>query len=157
MIGRTNHHQFILAACQRGQIGLCDGASIQADIERMITHFRRHGFRFGNGQPRLHLRKTLLEFPQDARQQVFGNGGGGTIIKGPVTCPVSSPTRASNLGGQVQNPLSVAQHQITYGRHRNFAVATLEQAGIEMLFQLLDLKGHCRLGHIKDIRGFGES
>jgi hypothetical protein len=26
-----------------------------------------------------------------------------------------------------------------------------------MLLQLLDLKGHRRLGHIKDIRGFGEA
>jgi hypothetical protein len=33
---------------------------------------------------------------------------------------------------------------------------TLEQAGIEMLFQLLDLKGHRRLSHEQQFSGFGE-
>jgi hypothetical protein len=35
-------------------------------------------------------------------------------------------------------------------------MATIEQPGIEMLFQLLDLKGHRRLGHEQDLGRLGK-
>jgi len=35
-------------------------------------------------------------------------------------------------------------------------VAAVEQAGVEVLFQLLDLEGDGRLGHVEVFRGTGE-
>ena len=75
MIGCANHHQFVLATGQGAQIGVVRGRFDQADVERMVGHLGRHGFRVGHGKPCLNLRKAFLEFTQNARQQILGNRG----------------------------------------------------------------------------------
>src|SRR5690606_37529095 len=55
-----------------------------------------------------------------------------------------------------EDTLGIGEDDLAGGRERDTAVAAIEQAGVVLLFQLLDLEGHRRLRHEKVFRGPGE-
>ncbi len=75
---------------------------------------------------------------------------------GPPIWPVISASRTSSSARQVEYPLGVFEDQFPGRRQRNLAVAAIEQPGVEVLLQLLDLKGHRGLRHEQHLGRLGE-
>jgi len=84
---------------------------------------------------------------EDARQHEFGDRGRRADQQ--RTADLARHLRQADvhLGRQAEDALGIGQHQFAGGGQGDAAVAAVEQAGVEMLLQLLDLEGHGRLGH----------
>ena len=129
----------------------------QADIEGMIGNFGLDGFRICHRQPRLNLGIARLEIPQHARQHVFRNGRTGADQQSAPDFPGHFGQPGFHFRGQVQNPLGIPHRQVASQGEGDLAVAALEQSGIEVLLELLDLKSHRRLRHEQYLRRLGET
>jgi hypothetical protein len=57
---------------------------------------------------------------------------------------------------QPEDALGVGHDHVASRGERHATVAPVEQAGVELFFQLLDLEGHGRLGHEQRLSGTGE-
>lgn len=108
-------------------------------------------------EPRLDLGVARLEVPQHARQHVFRNGRAGADQQRTADLPCHLRQPGFHFRGQVQDTLGILHRQPAGRRQRDLAVAAFEQAGIKMLFQLLDLESHRRLSHEENFGRFGEA
>ena len=82
--------------------------------------------------------------------------------------PLFNRVRAADRAGELAHPLvelsreaeyalRVIEHELARRRQRDLAVAALEKARAEMLFELLDLERHRRLRHEKLLGRLGEA
>ena len=58
---------------------------------------------------------------------------------------------ATSLLTLAQDPLGIAQQQMTCFCELRFTTATIEQRHVQLLFKVLDLQAHRRLGDIKAV------
>jgi hypothetical protein len=105
---------------------------------------------------RMHLRIGRLELAEDAREDEFGDRRARAEQQRPADRAVQLCDARLHLLRQSEYALGIAHHQPSRRGQRDLAVAALEQARVELLFELLHLEGHGRLCHEQLIGGLGE-
>lgn len=148
--------QFVFAADLRLQIRLVRRRLDETDVDRMFGDTCLDRLGIGDDQPRPHVRIFRLEFPEDPRQQEFGDRGRGTDQE-------RAGDLAGHLGhahvhflGKTQDLLGILEHQLAGRCQGNPPMPTIEEPGVEMLLELLDLERHCRLRHEQYLGSLGK-
>ena len=104
-----------------------------------------------------HLRITVLEVPQQGRKHVLGDRGAGAYDQSAADLSGHLLDRVLHLGIELENLVRVSVHQHPGFGESDPVMGAVEQAGIEVLFQLAHLKGHRRLGHVQGLGGLGKA
>jgi hypothetical protein len=113
------------------------------------------GRRVGHEQTDPHLRIKRIEFSQNARQDEISNGRTGTHEQRTAHFTGHLADAGFHFIGQGEDFFGIRKNPLTRWRQRNIAVSPLEQPGVELLFQLLDLESNRRLRHEQRMQPFG--
>jgi hypothetical protein len=156
MAGRAHDLQFVVATAFALQAGHAHRRLNQANIERMCGDGVADHVRIADRQPDAHLRITHIEFAEDRRQHELGNRRAGSNEQAAAHLPGHFGDTNIQFGGQPEDALGVVEDQIARRSQRDAPPTAIEEAGIEALFKLLDLKGHGRLRHVQRFTRLGE-
>ena len=152
-VGRAaDHHQLFLRGDSGFDSGVFGGNFDEADV-----HFPGDDAFFDDpgvaqDDPRQHARVAALEAFQDRRQPVACDGRDAADIELPGEFVRQFGHACVQLVRQVEDLLGVGQHQFAGACQGDLAVAAIEQADVQVIFQLLDLKRDRGLGHVKVFR-----
>jgi hypothetical protein len=109
-----------------------------------------------DGQARPNLRITHVEFAEDRRQHELGNRRARPDQQAAAHLPGHFGDADIEFARQPEDALGVVEHQFAGRRQRDSPATAVEKARIEALFELFDLKGHGRLGHVQRLAGLGK-
>ena len=128
----------------------------EAHVEVAVHHPVLDQLGVAHRNPRHHPRVAPLEAFDQPGQPVGADGGADAQLQHPRQLVGELGDAQLHLFGQPEDALRVGHHQIPRRREGDAAVAPVEQARVELFFQLLDLEGHCRLRHEERFGGAGE-
>ena len=157
VVRRANHHELIVATDFGMQSRRMRWRFDKSDIDGVISDPVLDRFRVGDGHVSLHLRMARFEFTQYARQDELRNGHAAAEQQRTADRTGEFTDALIELCREPENALRVIEHDDARGRKCNLAMTALEQARVEMLFQLLDLKRDRRLRHEKLLGSFSEA
>src|SRR5688572_14068001 len=138
---------------QRGQVRV---AFDEAEVEGALGDARLHGFGVADEKARHHGGMARLELPQHLGQQELRDGGARTDQERPRVLAAHLLQSRVELGGQGEDALGVLEGDDAGGCQRDAPLGAVEEAGVELLFQLAHLEGDRRLRHEERLRGPGE-
>jgi hypothetical protein len=124
----------------------------EADIQLAIHHPVLDQLRVAHRDPWHHPRVAPLEAFDQPGQPVGPDGGAHPQLEHARQLVGELGDPHLHLVRQPEDALRVGHHQLAGGGQRHAAVAPVEQAGVELFFQLLDLEGHRGLGHEQRFR-----
>src|SRR5205814_7754671 len=96
------------------------------------------------------------ELTDQLRQQVFADRHAAADEERPAELAAQVLQPRLELGRERQDALRVVERNGAGGREHDAALGAVEEAGIEILLELLDLERDGRLRHEKRIRRLGE-
>ena len=128
----------------------------EAQVQRVLGDPVLHGFRVGDDQARQHFWMARAKFAQHPRQQELGDRHAGTDEERACDLARHLLEARVKLRGQAEDALGVVEHDIARRSERDPSMAAIEQARVEVFFELLDLEGDCRLGHEQRFGCLGE-
>ena len=123
------------------------GGLDQPDVERVLGDAVLDRLGVGDGELRLHLGVQRLELAEHPRQQELRDRGARADQQRPGQPAGHLAEPRIELGGEGEDPLGILEHHPARRGERNLAVAALEETRVEVLLELLDLKGDRGLGH----------
>ncbi len=152
----ADHHQFVVAAHFALERGFVRKRFDEADVDGMFHDPMLDRLGIADHQARADVWIAGFEFPEDAGQHEFGDRGRCADHQRAADLAGQFGEAHVHLGRQAQNFFGITEHHLAGRCQRNTSVAAIKQARVEVLFELLDLESHGRLGHEQYIRRLGK-
>ncbi len=153
----TDQHELIVPAHRDHQVLIGHRGLHDPDVDLIVLNHVHDAHGVGYLQAQLDVGKLVLELTEQRGDAILGDGGTGTDHQHPDDIAGESTHLVVHLVVQADDPFGVDVDLLAGFGEADLVVGAVEQAGVEILFQLPDLEGHRRLGHVQRLRGLGKT